>query len=52
MVDVIKHSETGKKYIIPHDDPLPSNAYVYLARDISENEAARYFPKQESKAKC
>lgn len=53
LVDVIKHVETGRKYKIPHGDPLPSDAYIYLERNISPDEAAKYFPQeQQAKAKC
>lgn len=44
LVDVIKHKETGRKYIIPSGDPLPSDAYIRLAISISLKEAQRYVP--------
>lgn len=54
LVDVIKHKETGTKYVIPAGDPLPSDAYIRLVPNISQDEAARYVPnsKLTSKAKC
>jgi hypothetical protein len=53
LVDVIKHTETGRMYTIPHGDPLPSNAYTRFRLGISEDEATRYVPKKlMSKSKC
>lgn len=47
LVDVIKHRESGMKYKIPHGDPLPNNEmYIYLERNISPDEAEKYFPKK------
>jgi len=48
LVDVIKHKETGRKYIIPSGDPLPSDAYVRLISSISLDEAQKYVPKKLS----
>ena len=54
LVDVIKHTETGKLYVIAAGDPLPSNAYTRFRTNISQDEAARYVPnsKLTTKAKC
>jgi len=53
LVDVIKHIETGRKYIIPSGDPLPSSAYTRIRESISEVEAAKYTaPKLNPKSKC
>lgn len=54
LVDVIKHIESGVKYVIPAGDPLPSNAYTRIRTNISQDEAARYVPNSRltTKAKC
>jgi len=53
LVDVIKHIETGRKYIIPSGDPLPSSGYRRIRESISEDEAAKYTtPKLNPKSKC
>lgn len=54
LVDVIKHVESGLKYVIPAGDPLPSGAYIRLVQNVSQDEAALYVPKSKltTKAKC
>lgn len=53
MVDIIKHIETGRKYIIGHGDPLPSNAYIRLIENITKDEAKKYTsPQNKNKKKC
>lgn len=53
LVDVIKHVETGRKFTIPHGDPLPSDAYIRLVANISPDEAEKYVPKKlNPKQKC
>jgi len=54
LVDIIKHTETGRLYVVPAGQPLPSDAYTRFRANISQDEAARYVPdsKLTSKAKC
>lgn len=58
LVDVIKHKESGVKYVIAAGDPLPSDAYIRLRTNISPDEAEQYVPssrlviKSDVKRKC
>lgn len=53
QVDVIKHVESGVKYILVAGSELPSNAYVYIRRNISEKEAQALVPtKKLTKERC
>ena len=54
-VDVIK-DDNGRKYVIPAGNPLPSDLFTYVRRNISQDEAKKLVPNsnftKRSQAKC
>lgn len=52
MVIVVEHKRTGKRYILPNFDYIPSEHYKIIRRDITEAEAKTYLKKKPRKQKC
>lgn len=53
LYSIIKHVETGEKYIVYQGEPLPSNAYIFIRKDITLSEANKYItPRANKKQRC